>query len=297
MVISASRRTDIPAFYSEWLMNRLRAGFCLVPNPMNAKQVSRVSLRPADVDVIVFWTKDPRPLLRHLDEIDAMGYRYYFQFTLNGYPRGLEPRAPASADALDAFSRLSARVGPERCLWRYDPIVLTSLTDVHYHERSLQHFVPRLSDLTRRLTVSVVNFYRKSGNRLRQLASQDIELAPESEKLETYFPVLRLAAGLARAHGIDIVSCAESPVLADLGIRPGKCIDDAVIGGVCGVPVSAKKDPAPARRVWLHTQPRYRHIRYLSAWLLVLLCNGKSTVCREAARSAFSRFAVPGGVP
>lgn len=93
MIISASRRTDIPAFYSKWFMNRIRAGYCQVPNPFNSKQVSRISLNPTDVEAIVFWSKNPAPLLPHLDELDQRGYHYYFQFTLNDYPSAIEQKS------------------------------------------------------------------------------------------------------------------------------------------------------------------------------------------------------------
>jgi hypothetical protein len=91
MIISASRRTDIPAFYAEWFMNRIREGYLCVRNPFNAHQVRRVDLSPESVEAIVFWTKDLRPMTIHLDELDERGYRYYFQFTLTGYPEVLEP--------------------------------------------------------------------------------------------------------------------------------------------------------------------------------------------------------------
>ena len=91
MIISCSRRTDIPAAYAPWLLRRLAAGYCTVPNPFNPRRVARVSLRPEDVDVIVFWSKNPAPLIPHLADLDAHGYRYYFQFTLNGYDRVIEP--------------------------------------------------------------------------------------------------------------------------------------------------------------------------------------------------------------
>jgi len=243
-IISASRRTDIQAFYSEWLMNRLRAGFCLVANPMNHGQVSRISLLRRDVDAIVFWTKDPRPLLQHLPEIDAMGYRYYFQFTLNAYPRELEPYAPSLHEAVDAFASLSEMIGPQRCLWRYDPIILTSLTDTDYHRSRLDYLFAQLCSHTSRLTVSVVDFYHKTEKRLKQLASRDVHLLPSSENLEVYFPVLRHAAELAKGHGVEIVSCAESEAVASLGIKPGKCIDDAVMVRAFGITVPTRKDPA-----------------------------------------------------
>ncbi|MEI6218522.1 MAG: DUF1848 family protein, partial [bacterium] len=90
MIISASRRTDIPAFYADWFMTRIRAGCCHVANPRNPRQVSEVSLAPADVEAVVFWSKNPAPLVRHLAELDRLGFRYYFLFTLNDYPACIE---------------------------------------------------------------------------------------------------------------------------------------------------------------------------------------------------------------
>lgn len=120
MFISASRRTDIPSHYSEWFMNRIRAGFVLVRNPVNPRQVSRVSLSPDVVDGIVFWTKNPIPMLDRLDGLD--GYMYCFQFTLNAYGADVERVIPSkNAQLVDAFRRLSDKIGPERVLWRCDP--------------------------------------------------------------------------------------------------------------------------------------------------------------------------------
>src|SRR5437762_2843379 len=102
MIISASRRTDIPAFYAEWLMHRVREGYCTVPNPFNRQQVSRISLVPEDVDAIVFWTRHPRPLMSYLDELDLLGYRYYFQFTILGNPRLIDPKSPSLESAVDS---------------------------------------------------------------------------------------------------------------------------------------------------------------------------------------------------
>ena len=125
MIISASRRTDIPAFYSEWFMNRIRAGYCTMVNPYNRNQVSYVSLQPEDVDVIVFWTKNPLPLIHHLKELDDRGFRYYFQYTLTGYPVSIEPNVPGIDKEIDTFKKLSGLIGPAKVIWRYDPIKST----------------------------------------------------------------------------------------------------------------------------------------------------------------------------
>ena len=137
MIISASRRTDIPAFYAEWFANRVREGFVCVRNPMNAHQVSRVSLDPALVDCIVFWTKNPAPMLEHLDAFAA--YPYYFQATLTGYGRDVEGNLPDKHEVLlPAMKELAHRIGPERVVWRYDPILFNEKYTPQYHLRAVR---------------------------------------------------------------------------------------------------------------------------------------------------------------
>ena len=134
MLISASRRTDIPAHYSEWFWNRLQEGYALVRNPVNPHQVSRVCLAPDQVDGIVFWTKNPIPMLEQLDRL--RGYLYCFQFTVTSYGADVEPGVPSkSRQIIPAFQRLSDRIGPERVIWRYDPILYSSTYTMDYHIR------------------------------------------------------------------------------------------------------------------------------------------------------------------
>jgi len=244
VIVSASRRTDIPKFFAEWFMDRVRAGSCMCPNPFNPKQVFEVSLRPEDVDVIVFWSKDPEPLLPHLHELDRRGFRYYFQFTLNGYPPFLEPGVPPLERTLATFRRLSEAVSPERVIWRYDPIVLTSATDASYHERRFREIATALAGKTRRVVISLVDDYRGSRARLARLASQGIQVAQRCSADDP--PTAGLLATMARVaadSGMEIVTCAEEKSLESLGIKPGKCIDDEYIARVFGIRVPGKKDP------------------------------------------------------
>ena len=244
MIISASRRTDIPKFFAEWLMDRIRDGYCRCPNPFNPKQVSVVSLRPEDVEVIVFWSKDPEPMLAHLQELDTRGFRYYFHFTVNGYPSFLEPGVPPLDKTLATFARLSAAVSPERVIWRYDPIVLTSVTDVSYHGRRFREIADALAGKTRRVVISLLDDYRGSSARLRRLAARGIRV---ERRVTADDPATAdLPAGMARAaheSGMEITSCAEENSLENLGIKPGKCIDDEYIARVFGIHVQARKDP------------------------------------------------------
>lgn len=243
MIISASRRTDIPAFYAGWFMRRIRAGFCTVPNPFNPKQVSRISLLPEDVEVLVFWTRNPRPLLPYLDELEQRGYRYYFQYTLLNYPRPIETSTPALAAALDSFRVLAERVGPQRVIWRYDPILFSSLTGAAFHQETFQRLAESLQSFTQRVVISVLTRYPKLEARFQRLAEQGIEVLDASARQgERFADFMRQLAVIAKARGMDIFSCASELDLQPYGIRPGKCIDAEYIAEVFGLQVSGRKD-------------------------------------------------------
>ncbi|HHY94611.1 MAG TPA: DUF1848 domain-containing protein [Firmicutes bacterium] len=243
MIVSASRRTDIPKFHSQWFIDRVRAGSCTVPNPFNPRRVIKVSLQPEDVDVIVFWSKDPRPLMAHLHELDARGFRYYFQFTVNGYPRLLEPNVPPLPELLDAFARLAEAVSPERVIWRYDPIVWSNLTDLAYHERRFLEIATVLRGKTRRLVTSLVDDYAGARRRLASLSGYGIRFTPCTPEVPGVRRLLRIMVQVAADSGMEIVSCAEKYDLSPFGLRPGKCIDDTYVARVFGIDVDAKKDP------------------------------------------------------
>jgi len=245
MIISASRRTDIPAFYSEWFMNRIRAGYCTVPNPFNRSQVSVVSLKPEDVDVIVFWTRNPRPLFPHLAELDRRGYRYYFQYTVMDNPRAIDPKSPPVVTATATFRELAGLVGPERVIWRYDPIVLSEVTPVEFHSSAHAHIAAALAGCTRRNVISILDIYRKAHKRLAQLSREgvtveDIGAGPMPAQLGD---LLRQLAATAKTHDMQIVSCAEELDMRQCGIEPGKCVDDDYIVRTFGLRLPGKKDP------------------------------------------------------
>jgi len=244
MIISASRRTDIPAFYTPWFMNRIREGFCTVPNPFNRRQISRISLLPADVDVIIFWTRNPRPLLAHLDELDQRGYSHYFHFTLLDYPRLLDATTPGLAAAVESFRRLSERVGPERIIWRYDPIVLSNQTGVDFHKCVFANIAGMLRGFTKRSVISVMDAYRKIQPRLRRLQTQGLLVEEHhGEFPEEVRGLLRFMAEVAAANDIEIQSCAEEMDLRPCGISPGSCIDGQLIERLFGIQVDMHKDP------------------------------------------------------
>lgn len=168
MIISVSRRTDIPAFYAEWFYNRLRAGYVLVRNPMNVHSVSKVALSPEVVDAFVFWTKNPLPLMKRLDELAE--YPYYFQFTLTGYGKDIEPGLPDKKQVLlPAFKELAAKTCRQRVIWRYDPIFFSSRYSAEYHLECFEALAAELSGSTERCVISFMDEYRNTKRNAQKL--------------------------------------------------------------------------------------------------------------------------------
>lgn len=244
MIISASRRTDIPAFYSKWFMNSIRAGFCTVSNPFNPKIISNVSLLPEDVDVIVFWTRNPRPMFSFLPELDSLGFQYYFQFTLMNNPSLIDPGSPKPSSSIETFRELSDRIGPEKMIWRYDPIVFSNVTGEKFHAESYEKIASSLHGFTRRSVISMVKSYRKNQKRLRDLSRDgiEIEFVDDSNADERLDGLMKNLVQISSGHDMEIVSCAED--MGKYGIGSGKCVDDEYIRRVFMIQVSNKKDPS-----------------------------------------------------
>lgn len=243
MIISASRRTDIPALYSEWFMNRVRAGWCVVPNPVNKKQASQVSLAPHDVDAIVFWSKNPAPMLRHLHELDRIGFRYYFQFSLNDYPSVIEPNIPALETRVSTFLNLSERIGTKRIVWRYDPIIISNETPYEFHSERFAWIAERLHGATNRVMISIVDYYQKTDRRLSQLEKEGFSFDRSAESSTSMVLLLERIATIAKRQGMEIFTCAEEQDFSRIGIPPGRCIDESLMNAIWPLSLRYKKDP------------------------------------------------------
>ncbi len=233
LIISASRRTDIPAFYSDWFLNRIRAGYAFVRNPMNVHQVSKVSLDRGVVDCVVFWTKNPGPLLPSLHLLRE--YQYYFQFTLNPYDVRIEPRLPEKSTLVETFKRLSDTVGPHRVIWRYDPVMLGADFDITYHEKQFAILASSLEGYSSKCIISFVDFYKKVEARLKALRVVPVD---ESQKR---IVALRLAT-VARSYGLTLETCAEDIATDEFGIEHARCIDPVLIQGLLGARIKVEKD-------------------------------------------------------
>lgn len=239
MIISASRRTDIPAFYSKWFLNRIEAGYCNVPNPFNPSKVSCVSLKPEDVDVIVFWTKNVFPMLERLYKLNERGFNYFFHYTINGYPTDIEPFTPSLEDSINAFIRLADQIGPVKVIWRYDPILISNITPFDYHVERFQRIAESLASHTHRVMISIADTYRAAQRRLKEA---HVEYLSYNVEDQGFINLLDKIADIANNAGLDIYSCAEAVDLSSHGIKPGKCIDDVYICKVFGIDVTSTKD-------------------------------------------------------
>lgn len=234
MVLSVSRRTDIPNYYSEWFYNRIREGFLYVRNPINRHQVSEISLSPDVVDCIVFWTKNPKPMMGKLDRLKD--YEYYFQFTLTGYGADVEPNVPHKRDAmLPVFQELSEKIGREKVIWRYDPILFTNRYTPEYHIKAFGQIARALRGYTDKCVISFVDVYPKNRKPMGMLKLGTLD---DGQKLAFVSQLSRIAS----ENGMAVGCCAEDMDFAQCGVQRNSCIDKSLIEGITGRRINAGKD-------------------------------------------------------
>lgn len=225
VIVSASRATDIPAFFSTWFSNRLQAGYMRWANPFNANQVQYVAFQ--HTRVIVFWSKNPKPLVRYLPQVDAAGINYYFQFTLNDYTaEGLEPNVPPLAQRVETFKALSERLGKKRVIWRFDPLILTDTLTVERITDRIAGVAALIRRHTERLVISFadIKVYKKVQNNLAREHVNYREFTPE-----LMVEVAQRLQSLNREWGLKIATCAEGIDLEPYGIEHNRCIDDRLM--------------------------------------------------------------------
>lgn len=235
MIISASRRTDIPAFYGEWFVNRLKEGYVLVRNPLNANSVSRIPLDPKFIECIVFWTKNATDFMQYLPMIDSLGYKYYFQYTLTSYSKDVEPNVPEKRNVIDNFIELSKRLGKEKVVWRYDPILLTRKYDIEYHVKWFEYLCRELSPYTEKCVISFFDDYAFLRDCLKALNVQDMAEPQMFMLAETFSQV-------AQKYNLKLASCCEKIDLDKLHISHNSCIDGDLIERITGFEINKRKD-------------------------------------------------------
>lgn len=245
MIISASRRTDIPAFFGDWFMRRIEEGYFHRVNPFNFNQVSSFSLKPEDVEVIVFWTKNPGPFMKHLKVLDDKGYKYYFQYTLNDYPPEFEPYLLPIQSRVQHFKNLSSQIGASKVIWRYDPIIISSLTPIDDHLERIEALARQLESYTHRLVISFMDFYGKTENKIKKLQNKH-QISFTDLTAPEYRKQLEDMAGkisdIGRRYGLEVQTCAEAVDLEHCGIEHGSCVDKELISRVFELDLKSVKD-------------------------------------------------------
>lgn len=233
VIISASRSTDIPAFYAKWFFNRLAKGYCAWYNPFNINQKMYISF--ARCRVIVFWTKDPKPILPYLHELDERGIHYYFQVTLNDYVReGFEPNVPSVAERVETFKQLSNMIGRERVIWRFDPLIITPNIGPRELLTRIWHVGNQLKGYTDKLVFSFVDVkaYRKVQNNLVKetmlFTKDDVENAEanHAQRIEIVEGLKKIREAWHKENwDVKMATCAEDIDLEKYGIEHNRCID------------------------------------------------------------------------
>lgn len=218
-ILSVSRATDIPAFYSKWFINRLDAGSALWVNPFNRNQRQKVFFDKTRA--IVFWTKNPKPLMNHLSSIDDKIPNYYFQYTLNDYEKeGLEPGLAPLGDRISVFKELSDRIGKEKVIWRFDPLILSDELTIDELLRRIENIAKELHEYTAKLVISFVDItaYKKVE---RNLGKQSIKFREFDENQMVNF-MDKLVVQL-EPYELEIATCGEK--IEHNRITHNRCID------------------------------------------------------------------------
>lgn len=239
MLLFASGRTDIPAFYSQWFMNRVRAGFVDVRNPYYGEQVARYKLTRDVVDCIVFCTKNPAPMLPYLEELKSSGLGLYFFVTITPYGTDVEPNVPPKSEVMDSFIELSKNLEKERVCWRYDPIFTDEEYSVSFHIKAFRQMAEKLHDATDRCIISFIDLYEKTKKNFPGVK----EVSEQDQKF--------LASAFSRIgfeNGIRIETCAEKVDLTAYGIEPGACISREIIEKATGTHLIQKTGTSTLRK-------------------------------------------------
>ncbi|MGI5058762.1 DUF1848 domain-containing protein [Treponema pectinovorum] len=224
MILFASGRTDIPAFYSEWFVNRIKAGFLDVRNPYHKEQVTRYSLDPRVVDCLVFCTKNPKPILAHLDEFEDFGK--YFFVTITPYGKEIEPNVPEKDEVIKSFIELSKIVGTKKICWRYDPIFVDSTYSVATHIREFKNMCEKLAGYTNRVIISFIDLYAKTAKNFPEL--KEVSLADQKFLAGAF-------SSIASKFSMSIETCAEANDLSAFGVKAGACVSKNIIEAATGL--------------------------------------------------------------
>ena len=236
MILNTGNRTDIPAFYAEWFMNRVRAGFVLSRNPYYPEQVYRYRIDPEVVDIIAFCTKNPSPMLPHLEDLSA--FRQFWYVTITPYGKEIEPAVPDKKEVMDTFRALSDHVGAQSVGWRYDPIFLSEIYTVEYHIHAFEEMCSYLQGATHRIVISFIDLYEKTKKNF-----------PEAKEVcaQDRLTIGKAFAVIATKYDMRINTCLEGTDMAQFGIDVSGCMTKQVLEEATGEELVVPAGTSPAR--------------------------------------------------
>ncbi len=223
MIINTGNRTDIPAFYSRWFMNRIRAGYIMVRNPYAPQNITKYPLVPDVIDILCFGTKNPEPMLKHLSELTA--YHQFWSVTITPYDKDIEPHVPDKTNVMDSFCKLSSVVDIKSVSWRYDPVFLNEKYDIDFHIRSFSNMCAKLESSIDNCVVSFIDLYEKTKRNFRGI--REVSHNEQEFLIEKFVEI-------AAKHGIKIITCCEDPKLGALGADVSGCMNKSILERACG---------------------------------------------------------------
>lgn len=239
MIISASYKTDIPAFYGEWFIKRLSAGYCKARNAFNNKPFE-IDLSKRTVDGFIFWTKNARPFSIGLREVARREYPFIVQYTINGYPRELENRVVDYQAAIENFISISKVYSSQACVWRYDPIIFSDITDEDFHVRRFSEIASKLSGYTDEVVFSFVQMYRKTKNSLGKLevsSGYKYDDGTQDQKIS----LVNKLVDIAQIQGMKVNVCSQPEFLGlNNALGEARCVDAIRLEQIAGRLVNAK---------------------------------------------------------
>ena len=218
MIINTGCRTDIPAFYAKWLMNRIREGYVLVRNPYNPNQVTKYNLSPEVVDCLAFCTKNPEPMLTYLDELDK--YKQYWFVTITPYGKDIEPNVPDKPKVMESFKKLSNHIGVDSIGWRYDPIFIGNGFDVDKHIECFEKIAKELKGYTHNCTISFLDLYEKVKRN-----APNIKPPTKEEQME----IAKAFSKIGKENDMVIHACCEKTYLSQYGLQCNGCMSQEIV--------------------------------------------------------------------
>ncbi|MDE5678827.1 MAG: DUF1848 domain-containing protein [Lachnospiraceae bacterium] len=236
MILNTGSRTDIPAYYSDWFYNRIKAGYVLVRNPYYPSQITKYLLSPDVIDVMVFCTKNPFPMLGRLSLLST--FDTFWFVTITPYGAEIEPHVPPREQVIASFRQLSAEVGSRRMSWRYDPVLITEQYSIQYHIEQFQKMAEALSGYTEQCVISFIDLYEKTKRNFRGIRSVTKQ---EQEILTDAF------SQIAKENGLQIHLCCENKSLVRENVDADGCMSKAVFEKALGCRLEVPKKKTARR--------------------------------------------------